>query len=353
MKNSFFLFLFLIIAISIGYGIEASDEEWELYTEGLEHLIDGDTQKAIETFEEFIETYPESDLRHRVELYLEELETSLDHSGIVTFYLGNLGTAAHTITTTFVILEVTDGLAYGAAGIAGIAGGIGSAYLMTQNNDMSFARDLWIEGMQAIAITSYEFAYLAFIDQLITDPDVSFKVNLAGSLAAGLSARAVSYLATQDRNLNAGRPALVLTAYSWTQAYLWLTLTGIMQSDFWELNHTLALTLPVGAAAGSYFLWDNLNWSASRTGFMTVGGLAGMLTGVFSNLIIGTFTGSTSSQLSTGVILGGGLIGQGLTYYLTQGMEPAVERDDPQDLSFSVYPAVTPDSFGFQASLSM
>ena len=113
------------------------------------------------------------------------------------------------------------------------------------------------------------------------------------------------------------RPTFVAIGYATAFAYTLLTLRGIVHGADADLVNGLMIGIPTAAAVGSYFLWDGLEWKASRSGFMALGSLGGALAGFFVSGIIDYAAGGIDSRLTSGIVLAGAVAGQATALALT------------------------------------
>ncbi|MBN2440549.1 MAG: hypothetical protein JXJ04_04370 [Spirochaetales bacterium] len=300
------------------------NDEWALYTKALELLVDKNEKEALVIFKEFLEKYPESSLKPKVEEYINILENTLDHSSIVLFYITQL------LSTTYVAITIpqifnedveTNGIVLGLSGIAGVGVGLGSAWLMTKDNNMSLGQNLWIENMMLVTLTNYNLLRLAITDDfLYNDP-----LYLSGQLALIEGSRIGTYFLVKDNLPSPGRASFYLWSYVWAHYYTWLTATGLFKSEDLQLNTTLGLIIPDLLSIGSYFLWDRLHWSFERNGLISISGLGGILVGSCINLILSSFKEVPDQSVIAGVMIASACAGTGLGIFFTSHMKEDTE----------------------------
>jgi hypothetical protein len=324
---------------------EAESEEWALYAQALEYLVQENDEKALEVFREFIEKYPSSKLRPKVEEYIQTLENTLDHSAIVSFYIMQLLTTSYigiTVPQLFDVDMDTDSFVYGIAGIVGVGCGLGSAWLMTRDGNMSLGQNLWIENLMACTLVNYNLIRTVFVEE----PEYEDKLYLTGQLLLMGASRTGSYFLVRDQLPSAGRASFFTWSYAWAHFYTWLTTLGIFQSEDLTLNSTLGLIIPDLLGVGSYFLWDHLHWSFERNGLISIAGIGGGILGACINLILNSIVEDPDERGAMGILLASTCAGTGLGVALTSKMKPdsSVALDESpetpeKDIAFFLSPS--------------
>ena len=338
-----FLLPCVLAILSVAHGSAFADEATELYVAALESLVDGDETEAVRALQELVEGYPESPYVDRALELLSQYAGKLDHSGIVSFYLGNLASAVAIAELVPAILDVNDPIVAGGAGIVGLGGGLWSAWLMTRDNNMTWGQDLWIEFSEAAAITNLQFFFgLIDLDSLL--PDYANKISLASQVVTVAASRAAAYFLVRNALPSEAKAGFVVQAYLWGHYYLWMTLLGIVQSEYGQINSLLGMLVPDLIAVGSYFLWDELDWSFARTGLVSVSGLGGVLLGGFVNLILSGLVNIEAPEVAAGILMGTALAGTAIGTYITSGMEPESE-ERYKTLGFYVAPQAATGGF--------
>jgi len=341
------LLILTIVTIPV-FGDETSEKDaWEQFAIGLELHIDKKTDKALQVMENIVLEYPNTEASEKAKEYIENNKSKLDRTGIISFYLGNMLTTTWAAFSLPMILDLDDGYVPPIAGIIGVGSGIYTSWLMSKNIDLSLGQDLWIEFIEAVSITNFQYAY-SIIDEYITDFELRGKINIGGQTATTLTSRGLTYSYVKDKNPSAGKIFTVMNTYAWSQYYLWLTLSEIFYSQNDNLNYSLAILIPDLAAAGSYFLWDKAGWSMQRTGIISVSGIAGMLTGIFVDMILNEAGINPSDAVSSSIVMSGSI-----GAYVTSAMEPDVKADKSLFSNMSFTPIVNKDGTGFMINLSL
>ena len=131
-------------------------------------------------------------------------------------------------------------------------------------------------------------------------------------------------------------------------------MSEIFNSENEKLKYSLGILIPDLAAAGSYYLWNIAGWSFQRTGIISVSGLGGLLTGIFTNMIIaelGNF--DPSSALTSSIIISGSLAGKIIGAYATSNMDPDSKANNSLFANISFAPLVSQNGTGFMMSLHL
>ena len=305
---------------------EETREDSDMYIEALELLEQGREAEAVQVLQDIIEEYPDSLYRERVEQYLQKYAGNFDHSGIVPFYLGNLVSAVAVADGLPLLFDVEDAFIYGGAGIAGIGAGLASAWLLTKDNNMTWGQEIWIEFSQYLTMLNYQFSLFAVVDPNTIDPELMTKLIVGGQIASVIAGRTAGYLLVKDSLPSEAMASFVAQSYMWSYFYLFSTLFGIFESDNDRLNSLLFLAVPDLLAVGSYFLWDQLEWSFARSGLVTVSGLGGMLLGTFINVILGEYVSAELPQVASAIVMGTAIAGKVIGVWVTSPMESAVSE---------------------------
>jgi len=331
-------------------------ESWKLYSQALEELIDGNDSKAIALFEQVREQYPNTEASVKAQKILTQYSLKVDHSGIVPFYIGNILTSLLVIEGIPFLFEIDELIVYGSLGIAGVGTGIGAAWLLSKETDMSFARDIWIEFTQISAMANYQLLLKAADPYVDLGGTLKEKINLGGQMGIAVGTRALAYLATRDKKLSTGKASFVASGYAWANMYYWLAMNGIIKSENTTLNSVLGMIIPDLAAVGAYSAYDNLRFSANRVGFLSVGALGGGLLGGFANMIIYGILGEYPSRVVPSVLFGSIMVGQGAAYYFTRNMEQEKEINAMSGFKFgknivSIAPYGNKTGWGFSVAI--
>ena len=344
----------ILIVVTLPVFGDATSEKnaWEQFAIGLELHIDKKTDKALQIMENIVFKYPNTEAAEKAKVYIENSKSKLDRSGIISFYLGNMLTATWSAFSIPIILDLDDGYVPPISGIIGVGSGIYTSWLMSRNIDMSLGRDLWIEFIEAVSITNFQYAYSIF-GEYITDFELRGKINIGGQTATALTSRGLTYSYVKDKYPSAGKVFTVINTYAWSQYYLWLTLSEIFNSQNDNLNYSLGILLPDLAAAGSYFLWDKAGWSMQRTGIISVSGIAGMLTGIFVDMILNEADINPSNAVTSAIVMSGSLSGKIIGAYVTSGMEPDAKADESLFSNMNFTPIVTKKGTGFMINMHL
>lgn len=349
------IILLLVLTVTFPcYGDDTIEKEsWARFSLGLELLLDEKTEDAMIIMEGIILDYPSTYAAKKAEEYVEDYTGRFDRSGIISFYLGNMLTTTWAAYSIPMILDIENGILLGTTGIIGVGTGIYTSWLMSRNIDMSLGRDLWIEFIEATAVSNFQYAYSIF-GKNIPDSNVREKINIGGQAVTSLASRGLTYKYITDKDPSAGRVFTVINTYAWSQYYLWVSLSEIFNSTNDNLNYSLGILVPDLAALGSYYLWNRTGWSVQRTGIISVSGLGGLLTGIFLTMIIaeaGDF--SPSSAMNSSIILGSSLAGKIIGGYATSRMEPDSKADKSLFSNINFAPLVSQHGTGFMINVSL
>ncbi len=320
MKKLTVVILFLIIC-SQTLLFAQYETPWEIYSRGLELLLDGNKEAAKEIFQNISENYPDTEAAAKALEKIREMEKEVDHSGIIPFYLGTMLTTTFALTTIPIILDTENGILLGSTGILGVGSGFYTAWLLSKEKDLTLGHDIWIEFIEAASLTNFQLFYNVFSGQIAND-DTAEKINMGGMALTALGSRAFTYFSIIDSHPSGGRAFSVANAYAWAQYYTWTTMGLVIESKNDDLNNLMAALIPDAAAVGMYFLWENLDWSLQRTGLITVSGAGGGLLGIFLNMIIvESFNSELSDRLKSSVVMAFSLAGKGAGIYFTRNMK--------------------------------
>jgi len=322
------LFIMLIAVALPVFGDDAAEKEaWEKYAYALELLIDKNTDEALVVMKELISDYPDTAAAEKAEKYVANYIVQFDRSGIISFYLGTMMTTTWAATSIPLILEIENGIVMGTAGLIGVGSGIYTSCLMSKNIDMSLGKDLWIEFIEAAAMTNFQYAYSIFGDR-IADSAVREKINIGAQTFTSLASRGLTYKYVINKNPSEGRAFTVINTYAWSQYYYWVAMSEIFNSKNENLNYTLGILVPDLAAFTSYHLWEKAGWSVQRAGIISISGLGGLLAGVFINMIIAE-AGNTDppDSVTSSIILGSSLSGKIIGAYASSNMKPDGKAD--------------------------
>jgi hypothetical protein len=234
---------------------------------------------------------------------------------------------------------------------------------MSKDQDVSFARDVWIEFSQISAMANYQLLVEAVRPYLGTDARTEEKITIGGQMSVALGTRTAAYLTTRGKRLSPGRASLTASSYAWAHLYYWLSMTGIVRSEDPTLNSALGLVLPDAAAIASYFAWDHFRMSANRVGFLSVGAVGGGLIGTFVNVILSGIDEHIDQRIQQSVLVGSILTGQGAAWYFTRTMPQertsasriagsGTGRTSRGSSSIGIAPLISPSGWGFALSLS-
>jgi hypothetical protein len=342
------------------------DSDWQMYARALELLLDANGKEAVPVLKDLLKRFPDSPLRPKVEALLSKYANQLDRSGIVLFYLTNMGTAVGLAEAIPNFLNVQDAWITGATGLAGIGAGITASYFLADRIDMSFGQELWIDLAQAVLSVDYAFLFDIFwpvpaYDTTKYPPESVLLRNrnyALGLAVTALAARAGMFAFVAGSGpLQPGKPTFILSNYAIATAYTAITLFGILQRTGTAdslLNDIVISAVPTSVALASYFLWDALPWRIDRTGFVDLGVLGGGLAGAFINIILSGFITTVNPGLDAAIILGGAVLGHGVGILLTQGIPTEGSPTTSQNpMKLSVLPTVGPKySMGVRISLS-
>jgi hypothetical protein len=316
-----------------------------LFIGALEKLVAGDIAPAVADLDALVERYPDSAYTPRARELAAEYRSRQNIGGIVPFYLGSIAASLSLVTGAQNALLISDPVAYGASGLIGVGAGLGLSYLATAAAPMPGGREIFIENATFIPGWIAGALTLGVLGPYI--PDQYKQLLISGASTAG---RIGGYFASDGWSPEAGRYALSLTTFGWSAFYVFLAVNVIMEIQDPNVASIGQATVPAGLALLSGRLWDRLSWRADRVGLVTVGGLAGLLGGVFTNMIISGFLPEAPFALPGAVMLATSLAGQAVAVWATAGW-PA-ESGAPAALAgFSLTPTVAADGWGLLAKV--
>ena len=84
---------------------------------------------------------------------------------------------------------------------------------------MGLGRDLWIEFIEAAAISNFQYAYSIFGNNIL-DSNLREKINIGGQTVTSLASRGLTYNYITDKDPSTGRVFTVINAFAWAQYYL-------------------------------------------------------------------------------------------------------------------------------------
>lgn len=317
MKKKWFVVLILFVITSSLY---ASDDI-SLYINGLESIIQEKDEDAIDSFEQLVNLYPSSEYQFKANDYLLSLKNDKDNSGIVSFYLNNIYTLTYTAFGLADFLEISDdSLVLGLTGFAGVGAGIGVSLQLSKDYEITKELNMRMSTNQTVAMGN-----MLYLTEILYGEDVigygrfDDKIVRASQLVAINSSLYLSYFGLRDKELEEGKGFFGFQSYIWSNYYYWLT-TLMLQNEFTTTDLLLGMAISDAAYLGAQPLWDNIKWSDTRSGLVSVGGLGGALLGIFSNFVLEEFI-DLGVQATTGIIMGTTLAGQIYATYLTRNID--------------------------------
>ncbi len=334
MRKKIFIIVLLFV---LSYPLFANNDV-SLYIDGLESMVQEDSGKAKASFNTLVNQFPNSQYHLKASDYLYKLNNKVDNSGIVPFYSNNLATLSY---TSFLLLDLfnvdQNSITVGLAGLAGVGLGLGNAYLLSK--DQPISSEFYSRIMSNQAVSMGNFLYLQGLayeyDIFNGNTDLEEKVLLASQLATLNGSLLLSYYGLKDKELQKGKGWFGLQTYAWANYYYWLS-TFLFEST--SLKNTLALGLGVTDVAylGSLLLWDQIKWSSSRSGLVSVGGLGGALVGYFATLLLDGMNLDTKTNIS--IVMGSSLAGKIFTTYLTRNLDSNSSNNDKIAMSDKIMP---------------
>lgn len=361
-------FLCICLVTFLSAAEEASPAEYKLYTQALEKLLTAETPEAVILFNRLLAQYPDTPLRGKAEMYLGMYANKLDRSGGIPFYLGWLGTGIFAAESIPVLFNIRNIYLYSGMGILGVGSGLWAAYMLSRDQNMSAGQDLWIETTMAVTMLNLFFT-LQIGEELFITPwreaagedwtkiteidDLWWDINYASLLTVAVSSRLLTYRQVSGQTPSLGRIGFIALSYAWAHSYYWLTMIGVFDSENQVLNNALGIIIPDAIAVGSYFFWERLGWSLTRSGIVTVGGLGGHLIAGFVNLSLTELIDAYPTEAIFALQMGFSLGAKFLTAHLTRNMDNDLKYNSIMEAKqLSVYPVITPDGFAIRGSFS-
>ena len=164
------------------------------------------------------------------------------------------------------------------------------------------------------------------------------KITQASQLVTLNGSLYLSYFGLRNKELEKGKGFFGFQAYAWSNYYYWLT-TIMLEREYNSIDLLLGMGISDLAYFGSQPLWDAIQWSGSRSGLVSVGGLGGALIGIFSNFIVENFT-DLDAKLATGIIMGSTLAGQIYATYLTRNLDENKQSKVANSNQIMPYPII-------------
>ena len=90
----------------------------------------------------------------------------------------------------------------------------------------------------------------------------------------------------------------------------------------------------------SFSVWDKLEWSSTRSGLVSVGGIGGALIGFFTNLILEEYI-SLNEKTVASFVMGTSLAGKILVTYLTRNLDNEENKQIASKETITAYPIFT------------
>ena len=369
MSKNRFLFLFafaLIVATGLlaqtGEAAATSGETRignsaeAVYADLLESLLAKNYRRAKEDGDLLASKWPGSPYAAKAEEMLARYSPRRDTSGIVPFYIGNLGTGVSVsaiLPASIIGRYIDDEAANGVLYLGGAAAGLGSAWFMSHEGDFSLAKEIWIESVAATASASWFMLYDAWVPASYSGADTMTmsprdRVEMFGLSSALIAGRGLTWAYLRDSSPSLGRAAFAAQSSAWSLFYSFTLMMGVLQvEDQRILSTTIAGAMDAGLVLGAY-AWDNLGWSAYRSGLVSVGGIAGFLFAAGVNMIANGIAPNLDGRVLSGMIAVGALAGQAVAIGLTKNMEP--ESPGMARLQFGAYPVLASGHFGVGVS---
>jgi len=336
LKKRLFIVLILFIVTSSLY----ANNDVSLYINGLESIIQEKDEEAIASFEQLVDLYPKSKYQIKGSDYLFSLNNTKDNSGIVPFYLNNIGTLTYTAFGLANLLELpSDSLSIGLTGLTGVGAGIGVSSQLSKEYEITSELYSRLATNQTVTMGNYLYLLgILYEEEILGYGQYDDKITQASQLAALNGSFYLSYFGLRNKELEKGKGFFGFQSYAWGNYYYWLTAL-MLQMEF----NTTDLLLGIGISNLAYFgsqpLWDTIKWSGTRSGLVSVGGLGGALVGVFSYLILDNFV-DLEVEVATGIIMGSTLAGQIYATYLTRNIDKNKELNVASSNQIMPYPII-------------
>jgi len=332
-KNCFILFILFILLSPL-----CASDDISLYINGLESIIQENTPQAKESFNELVEQYPSSEYHFKANDFLYKLNNKVDNLGIVPFYLGNLATLSYSSLKLLDIFDIEqDSLSIGLSGLSGVGLGISSSYLLSKDHPIS--SELYLRIITNQTVSMGNFLYLQGIlynYDLFSNYDTEEKFLLSSQLVTLNSSLFLSYFGLRNKELQKGKGFFGLQSYAWANYYYWL---GTILFDAQNSTNKLLLGMALSDIAyfSSFPIWNKIEWSSTRSGLVSVGGLGGALIGFFANLIIDEIVPLNEKTVAS-VVMGSSLAGKILTTYLTRNLDSKTSKQVADSNMIIPYP---------------
>lgn len=347
--------LIILLLIFLPFSICGQDhlEDWKLYTNALEAIIQKNETQAVELLEKLIADYPDSLLIPKAKQILAELINKIDHSGIVSFYASQLISSLYVFLSLPNLTGYSDNLTLGLLGLCGVGVGIGSAYYTSLDSQLTLAHELWVEGSLSLLLTNYVLCANAINS---TIPDFSFsKTSLSIQLGLITAQRVASYFWIKNNPYPSyGKPALSMWGYFWGHYYSWLSYLAFTNL---QIDSDLAIWISLGisnaAAITAFLLWDSYPISLERSGLISLSGIGGAGIGIFGCLVSSTIFPTTNLRIVTLITMLSSIAGKTIGYFLTQEMplEKKVVRAKNDSLSVDFLPIIHNNNFGIACKI--
>jgi len=335
-KNCIMLFLLFILISPL-----CANNDTSLYINGLESIIQKDTSQAKESFNTLIEDYPNSEFNFKASNLLSQLNQKVENSGIVPFYLGNLATLSYSSYRLLDLLEIDQNpLSIGISGLSGVGLGISSSYLLSKNFPIS--SELYWRIITNQIVSMGNFFYLQGITygfDLFNNYQTQEKFLLSSQLATLNGSLFLSYFGLRNKELQKGKGFFSLQSYAWANYYYWLS-TIFFDSPSSTNKLLLGMALTDLAYFSSFSVWDKLEWSSTRSGLVSVGGIGGALIGFFTNLILEEYI-SLNEKTVASFVMGTSLAGKILVTYLTRNLDNEENKQIASKETITAYPIFT------------
>lgn len=330
--------------------ISAQEYDTSLYIEGLESLIEEDKSSAEESFSQLLEQYPGSSYALSSRAYLDEIQSYVDNSGIVPFYLRNLATTTYTSFMLPLLLGIDeDTVTFGLAGLIGVGAGIGGSALMARDVEITSGLSWWMTTSQVVSFGNYLYLNGIFDLDDYFDYDTADDIFLSGQLLTLNGSLIASYAGFRNKDVSKGKGSFALQSYAWANAYYWM-INGMLEFPDLQASSLVGMLVTDAAFAASLPAWDALRWTPMRSGLVSVGGLGGALVGFFSAMIIDNFAYLEAPAIF-GMIMGSTLAGQAIAVRLTSSLEAEGPRRTADAQDIFLLPTYQPDrGAGFMIS---
>ena len=335
-KNYFIAFLLFILITSL-----CASNDTSLYINGLESIIQKDNPQAKESFNELLEQHPNSEYNFKASNLLSKLNLNVENSGIVPFYLGNLATLSYSSYRLLNLFEIDQSpLSIGISGLSGVGLGITSSYLMSKNFPIS--SELYWRIITNQIVSTSNFLYLQAISygfDLFDNYDTQEKFLLSSQLLTLNGSLFLSYFGLRDKELQKGKGFFSLQSYAWANFYYWLGAI-FFETPSSTNKFLLGMALTDIAYFSSFPVWNKIEWSSTRSGLVSVGGIGGALIGFFTNLIFEEFI-SLNEKTVASVVMGTSLAGKILVTYLTRNLDNENIKQIAENKTLTPYPIFT------------